>query len=546
MNNINSIKLLDCTLRDGGYVNDWAFTKDFGFSLCRAVAESGCSYVEIGFYDPHTTNSSPWCHCSPDLVRELRSTLPAGTGVAVMVNFGSCDLGDFPPAEDYPVDLIRVATAKKTKREATELAAELGRRGYRTTVNYMAITEYSNKEILELVGLMEANREHVAFFYVADSFGSLLPKRAREIFSTLAFGTNAPLGFHPHNNLQLAFANSLEAIDTGFAIIDGSIYGMGRGAGNLFLEAALAYLEKQCPRFRLLPVLQFADLFVDALRDKLSWGYSLPQLISGVLSCHPNYPTNLLAEKLYTADEIYHMLQGIDAGTRSRFAPEVMNNLKKQYELKEISNTQHFLSPSFQALVGRAPAILLVAGGASVRDNADAIRTFAKENDTLVVSINRPDAPIGCDVVFFANRRRLLQYYSRIDKKQPVVFSQSIHIGAEAQFGLPNVSRLNVARIFSEGGSPFRTIVPTNSTVEAILAFASCGIKSIYLAGLDGFGGGGERNYYDETYEATLSLQEADKRNHALAVELEITRDLLAATGASFKIITPTLFRSYE
>lgn len=542
----DKLELLDCTIRDGGYINDWSFSDDFGQSLYGAVSESGCSYIEIGFFNPKTKHQSPWCNCTPSVLCKIKGTRTGGAGIAVMIDFGSCELSDIPDPKDYPVDLIRVATPKKNRAAATEFAAQLARRGFQTTINYMAITEYSNEEILDLVTIINRHKDDVKYFYVADSFGSLLPARAREVFSVLSFGTNAKLGFHPHNNLQLAFANSLEAIEAGFAIIDGSIYGMGRGAGNLFLEAALAFLEKHTTRFKLLPVLQFADLFVDALKNTYSWGYSLPQLISGVLSCHPNYPTNLLAEKLYTADEIYHMLQKLSKIERARFNLENLESLKSKYGAAELLRSKHLISPTFQREINLHRSVLLLAGGFTVRSHSLEIQSFAKENDTLVISINNPAKEIGAKYILFANRRRLLQHYTQVDRKSPVIFSQSIHSEAAEQFGFEDVTWLNVAKILPTVGSPFQTIVPTNSAVEGILALASCGVKNIFLAGLDGFSGNGVQDYYGESMDNSVSPTEADKRNETLRQELSICRRIALEMGFNFKIITPTKFTDYS
>lgn len=538
------IHLLDCTIRDGGYINNWDFSQNFVESLYRAASESGCEYVEIGFFAPHNTHPAPWRHCTAERVRSLKDAVPAGCGIAVMIDYGSCSLDEIPSPDQYPVDLIRIATPKSERRAATEFAAALGRRGYKTTLNYMGITDYNPAEVLDLVRLIEEHKSDVEYFYVADSFGSLLPSEARQLFQVLRYGTTAALGFHPHNNMGLAFANSLEGIEAGLAIVDGSIFGMGRGAGNLFLEAVLAFLEREAPdKFRLLPVLQFADLFMNAKREQHDWGYSLPQLISGVLACHPNYPTNLLAEKLYTADEIYHLLQRLSADTRARFSPKTLGALKTGYSENELLTARHEIGPDILDLAQKHEEVLLLAGGPSIAKHQEQLEAYVAAHNPAVISINNPGVALTPDALFFANRRRLLQHSGELKAGLPLLFTQSIQQNADVQFKLSKVSWINVASLF-EGNSPFETLTPRNSAVEAILALSACGFKRIRLAGLDGFSGSGA-DYYNEKFDTSIEQEDAEARNAVIEEELAVCAQLAARAGFEFSILTPTRFAQY-
>ena len=325
-------KLLDCTLRDGGYINEWTFSWHFANALYHAVSEGGADYIEVGFFEPGNNSGLPWTNLTSVDLQRLRREIPNGTQIAVMINYGSVDLDSVPDRAEYPADLIRVATPKSQAKEGTDFAAKLRKKGYETTINYMGVSNYTNAEILELIGIINDYKTEVDYFYVADSFGSLLPARTREIFTTLRFGTDALLGFHPHNNLQMAFANCLEAIEAGVDIIDGSVFGMGRGAGNLFTDAVIAYFETIEPeRFQVMPILQFADLYMEEIKQQYSWGYSLPQLLSGILKCHPNYPTNLLKQKAYTADDIYRMLKHLSEEEKPRYSNQVACSMKENH-----------------------------------------------------------------------------------------------------------------------------------------------------------------------------------------------------------------------
>jgi 4-hydroxy 2-oxovalerate aldolase len=395
--------------------------------------------------------------------------------------------------KDYPADLIRVAAPKSAAEEATAFAAAITAKGYRTTINYMGVSNYTNQEILGLVDLMNRFKDEVDYFYVADSFGSLMPKRTREIFTTLRFGTDAALGFHPHNNLQLAFANCLEAMEAGVDVIDGSVFGMGRGAGNLFTDAMLAYYEQCNPeRYHLVPVLQFADLYMEAQKDSYSWGYSLPQLLSGVFHCHPNYPTNLLREKAYTADDIYGMLRHLPEANKSRYSIEQLEQMKEAHFSKLAANAAVECCSSIRDLCAKNnKRALLICGGNSVAAYQDKISKFIEASDVSVFAVNNPQPPLPADGVFFGNRRRVLQYFDQIPTDSEVIFGPEIHEGAEVNFALKQVSRVNALKIMPGGESPYPMVLPSNSAIEAILGLVQLGYQEVFICGLDGYSAAG-------------------------------------------------------
>ncbi len=533
---------LDCTLRDGGYVNNWAFSKAFGQALYCALSDAGCDYVELGFLKPDAQTGLPWTNLSADDLHEIRAAHPHGARISVMIDYGSLEVHDVPPASQYPADLLRVAAPASAATEATAFAARLSEKGYNTTINYMGISNYGNEAILSLVNTINAHKDAVSYFYVADSFGSLLPSRTREIFTTLRFGTDAPLGLHTHNNLQLALANSLEAIEAGVDILDGSVFGMGRGAGNLFTEVMLGYLETLEPdRFNLLPVLQFADLYMEDLKRRHSWGYSLPQLLSGLLRCHPSYPTNLLKEKAYTADDIHQMLKQLGEAHKPRFHAPSLEAIKQSHFATLANRAPVRLSPGLRTLCQRDNgAALLVCGGPSVVNEAHHIREFVDRRRLSLFSVNQPQPPFPVDGVFFGNRRRILEHSSELQHEQEILLSPEIHAQAESQFGLKCVSRVNALQLLLEASSPFANALPTNSAIHAILGLVQCGYRTLYLCGLDGYDAG-QPSYYDST-DAIDSPEEAQRRNAVIEQELDGVRELGQRLGFTFSIITRTRF----
>ncbi len=537
---------LDCTLRDGGYINQWRFTRDFAKALYRAVSEAGCDYLEIGFFNPASNSEYPWANISPRDMAELREDVDNPAKLAVMINYGEVNLEDVPEQSSYPADLLRIAAPLTQAQPATQFAAKLSEKGFRTTVNYMAVSNYSNQDILHLLDHINAHQDQIEFFYIADSFGSLIPRRTHEIITTLRFGTDARLGFHPHNNLQMAFANCLEAIDAGIDIIDGSIFGMGRGAGNLYTDAIIAYFESIDPdRFHVLPILQFSDIYMDALKAKYDWGYSLPQLLSGVLKCHPNYPTNLLKAKAYTADDIYYMLQNLNEQERLRYSATAAQRIERTHLNNMAASAPVHIHAGLIELRERAGgAALLVGGGQSVVKEQEAIRDCIAREQPTVFGINSISAPFELDGVFFGNRRRLLQYVAQVQPEHHLILGAELHRNAGQHCPTTNISTINSLKLLPGEQSPFESRIPSNSAIEAILGLVQCGYKRVLICGLDGYAP--DNKYYYQERDQLDSQSEMDAQNRIIAHELEVIKQLSKILGFEYSIITQTIFAEHH
>lgn len=539
---MNAPKILDCTLRDGGYINNWEFSRNFGDALYGAVSAAGVDYIEVGFLEPGATSGLPWTNLSAEDLRSIRGDLKDGAGIAVMINYGSVRLADVPDANDYPADLIRVAAPKSVAEEATAFAAAITAKGYQTTINYMGISNYNNQEILGLVDLMNRFKDDVRYFYVADSFGSLMPKRTREIFTTLRFGTDAALGFHPHNNLQLAFANCLEAIEAGIDIVDSSVLGMGRGAGNLFTDAVVAYFETIEPlRFSLMSILRFAELFMEPLARQYKWGYSLPQLMSGILCCHPNYPTNLLKEKHNTADQIYALLQFINGDDRLRYSEKVIIDAKKRYfESLSGSVEAEACNLDMSILKDKNRPILLIAGGKSVCLEKVKIGDYISDENPWVVSINRPNPHFRSDAIFFGNQRRLMQC-DRIDLDgNMLILGPTVSSGFNFN-STDDVYSVNTFDIINKHSGPDTTqVFVENSTIQAAIAFIDFGYSNIQIAGMDGFAG--DLDYYYEESDLHGVPIDVDHRNRVIFDELRSLRDFAIKSKCDVGFVTKTIY----
>jgi 4-hydroxy 2-oxovalerate aldolase len=286
MKNTNS-KILDCTIRDGGLVNNWDFSVEFVRDLYYSLSESGVEYMEIGYKNSPKLlkggDAGPWRFLDEAFLREVIPT-KTETKLSALVDIGRVDENDILPREQSMLDLIRVACYIKDVDKGIELAEKFHNLGYETTINIMALSHALENELNE--ALAEIGKSNVDVVYVVDSYGSMLPKDVA--YMTEKFKRALPnktLGIHTHNNMQLAFANTIAGIDGGVEFLDSSVYGMGRAAGNCTTELLLGYLKN--PKYEVRPLLGFLEKHMVATREKWEWGYNIPYMLGGMLNEHP-------------------------------------------------------------------------------------------------------------------------------------------------------------------------------------------------------------------------------------------------------------------
>lgn len=281
------IKVLDCTIRDGGICNSWQFDDDLVKRTFQALSRSGVDYMEVGYmtkdgvFDP--AKVGPWRFCKE---ADLERVIEPGSDmkISTMVDIGRVNLSEIRPASDSVVDVIRVAAYAHQLDEMLEILDHAKAQGYETFANIMAVSVLDPHEVdAFLKRLAGAGVDNVA---LVDSFGALYPYHVRYLVRKYMnyLGEGVKVGVHFHNNQQQAFANSIIAIDEGVDFVDATVHGMGRGAGNCPLELLLFYLDN--PRYDVRPVLELVDDFA-AMRDALRWGYHLPYAITGFFNMHP-------------------------------------------------------------------------------------------------------------------------------------------------------------------------------------------------------------------------------------------------------------------
>ncbi|WP_438431687.1 aldolase catalytic domain-containing protein [Gorillibacterium sp. sgz500922] len=295
--NRSAAKILDCTIRDGGLVNNWDFSADFVKALYKGLSEAGVEYMEIGYKNSAKllkgAEAGPWRYLDEAFLREVIPHKSA-TKLSALVDIGRVDENDILPREESVLDLIRVACYVRDVGKGLELVNTFHDKGYETSINIMALSHVLEHELEE--ALAKIAESPVDIVYVVDSYGSMDPRdyglmvdKFRELLP------NKQLGIHAHNNLQLAFANTITGIDHGAVFADASVFGMGRAAGNCNTELLISHLGST--RYELRPVLQVIEEHMIDIRRKWEWGYNIPYMVSGVFDEHPRMAMALRASE---------------------------------------------------------------------------------------------------------------------------------------------------------------------------------------------------------------------------------------------------------
>lgn len=312
-----SIRLLDATLRDGGLVNAFGFEDDFVRALYRANLAAGVDYMEFGYKSsPKLFDSAKfgkWKFCREEDIRAVVGENKTDMGICVMSDVGRVDLKEeVLPKEQSVIDMYRIACYINQIPAAVEMVEYCHSMGYRTSCNIMAISKDQESDLKR--GLDEVGKSPVDVIYIVDSFGSLYPeeiRRVAEIYLEAGDRYGKQIGIHTHNNQQLAFANTIDACAMGVNYLDGTVSGMGRGAGNCYTEALLGFLKN--PKYHIEPILKFVRDYMIPLKNRgVVWGYDVPYLITGLFNVHPYAAIDFIKAGRVDYEEFIRQILGVD------------------------------------------------------------------------------------------------------------------------------------------------------------------------------------------------------------------------------------------
>lgn len=523
---MRNISLLDCTLRDGGYVNDWKFGKANIAQIVRKVIQSGVDIIELGYLSEKNSGSEDTARYSSieDVRRAYAADKSQYQSYAVMVNFGEFPADKLPQAEsDSPI--IRVAFHKKDLDAAFEYIENIKNKGYKFFVQPMGALNYTDEEYVSLI--KRTNSINPLAFYVVDSFGVMEMKDFRRLLflSDNNLNSDILLGYHSHNNLQQAYSNSKYMAEQNLdhdVVIDASVFGMGRGAGNLNLELFARYLNQNYNKaYNIEPMLEVFDECLKPIFIKSFWGYSLPFFLSSMHNCHPNY-ANFFAEKnTLSVKSMHEILSLISDEDKSSFSLEKANRYYNEYQQKHIDD-RAALSEIANSIENRS--VLIIAPGKSAKDNADDINKLIKKNNPVVFGINIASNDFSYDYLFVANEKRI----SNAQKSNVNRLIAASNLNCDYE----NALRVNYASYLCSDDR-----ISDDPTLMMINVLVCVGVRKIYIAGFDGFSLNPDENYFADDMALGSKVESKLRKNSMIGEQVKRLRSQI-----DLEFITPSKY----
>ncbi len=506
---MNAIKILDCTLRDGGYVNNWDFDYKSAQYIVNKLNRAHIDIVEIGFLDE--TVESGFEKTKFRDMQECQKVIEENAKIQSEV-VAMIMLGKFPEEKillrtDTCIDGIRVCFKKSEMKEGIALARIVSERGYNAYLQPASVTDYTDEDMACLVDL--ANQIELKAFYIVDTYGLMKKEDVLHYFNLIdrELKKDVIIGFHSHNNLQLSFSNAQELLkaDTERKIlIDSSVFGMGRGAGNLCTELIANYVNEmyRSSKYDLLPIMETVDEYIAPLFKKYSWGYTVPYYIAAINKSHPNYATYLVDKQTIGVNAINTIIKSIPEEKKRNYDYELIKKLYIEYQGNEVDDedTIAFLKGKLQDR-----KVLLLAPGKSISDYKKQIEELADQKKMILMSVNVVPDYKNLTMVFVSSMKRFenLKTLENCNSEKNIIVTSNIQKEKEGKFRVVNYNSLinsNYAEI-------------DNAGIMAIRLLLRVGIKEVFLAGFDGFRINGKASFYSESIVDMSNARSSNERN---------------------------------
>ncbi|TXJ41485.1 hypothetical protein EPJ66_00710 [Brachyspira aalborgi] len=512
MNNKKNIKILDCTLRDGGFINDWDFGHYAIYNIVNRLIESNIDFLEVGFLHNERDfeiNRTITKHTS-DFSNIIKIKNKKDAMILGMIILGEADIENVGNADKTILDGIRIVFKKHNIDKAFELANKIKDKGYKIFLQPASVTDYSNKE-MEYLAKKSISLNPYAV-YIVDTYGLMHKNKVLNYFNILNnnLSNDIYIGFHSHNNFQLSFANSIELVELTTnrnIILDSSLFGMGKGVGNLNTELITDYLNKYHNYdYNVGQILELINLEILKIRNTYSWGYSFNGFLAASNDCHPTYVKYLIDKNTISVNSINKILQKIDRDKKTIFYGDLIEKLYSDFLNNEIKDNKS-IDYIFNKVNNRK--ILIIAPGGSVNNEKNKIDKFISDNNPIVVSINYYNENLKTDFIFINNAKRYNQMAEFIDSgKNEIEFiltSNITVISSKENYHLINYSDYLVEGDFE--------IIMHNATLMFIKLLKNMNINNLYIAGFDGFSSNSGNNYADKylSYNTNINFEKQNR-----------------------------------
>lgn len=505
---MNNINLLDCTLRDGGYVNDWNFGEKAITGIVRRMALTGIEYLEIGFIRECEYDSNYSLFDGNDSVKNVIAPKSTGMKYVGMIDMGApVSFERLGKRTDDGFDVLRVIFKKSKKDEAYAYISRLIDLGYEVFAQAVGTDNYSDKEFIELIE--EFNTLPIKAFYIVDSFGLIKKKQFMRLVEIADnnLRKNIMLGYHSHNNMQQAMGNAAAMTEANLArdiILDACVFGMGRGAGNLNMELFAEYMNENFGRhYRIEPMLEIIDEYLNDIYKEKFWGYSLPLYLSAANACHPNYAIFFASKGTLTVKSYNEILKTMPAEDKALFRKDRAEEIYREYQENYIDDRAAIEELSNDI---KKTSVLLLGPGKSLLEEKEKIYDYINEKKPTVISLNFVPEQFPCDYVFSCHMRRYKNIQNRKDVKK--IVTSNLREAQNYQY------MLNFSSYAAE-----RSEIMENSGIMCVNFLEHMGIKEVVLAGLDGYDTENRENYINSGLEYYFPKEILELRNRLIGEE---------------------------
>ena len=510
------IKLLDCTLRDGGYLNDWNFGNNSMINIVKRLIKSNVDIIEVGFLDDRRdfdTNRSinPTTSSYDSIYKDIDKK---NAYITAMINYGTCSIDNIAPKSESMINAIRVIFKQPKMEGALELCHQLKAKGYDVFVNPVSITTYSDRNMLDLID--KVNELEPYAMSLVDTYGLLHQEKLFKYFYLLDnnLKPSIRIGYHAHNNFQLAYSNAIRLLDIKTKrniILDSSLFGMGKSAGNCNTELLANYLNNFYDKnYDISEILNIIELEILKYKKTADWGYQLTYYLAGSNSCHPNYVKYLENKNMLRIQEINNILALIDEDHQLNYDEKYIENLYLDYQAKDYDDSQA-MKDLRKSLENKS--ILLIGPGASVRDEYEKIKDFINKNNLITFSVNHINKIFETDYVFISNDKRYDQFVDLLEKRNnnsKLITTSNITSNDDLEKYI-----INYSNIISK-----ETPVGQSSLFMIVTLLKKLGVKNIVLAGFDGFTKLAQ-TYYDSELQFNQEIQNGNEITKAIAEQIE-------------------------
>lgn len=505
-----NIKILDCTLRDGGYINDWRFSKECIKQTISKLETANIDIIEVGFLD----ESKPSYNDDYTVFKNVEkadfhiknANINSSTNCVLMIMHGKYNVYNLLPSCESRITGIRYCFKKEYIDKALENCKIIIEKGYKLYLQPAALSDYDDTELIYLI--QQSNKLYMEAFYIVDTFGVMRQSDVLRFFFMVDnnLRKDVPIGFHSHNNLQLSFSNSLALINVigkRSLFIDSSVLGMGRGAGNLCTELITQYINENIEgKYNLIPIIELMDEYILPIQSQHAWGYAAPYYIAAINDCHPNYAIYLMNFQTICIQDINNIIKSIPEEAKHVYDSKLVNQLYLNYQQHYVDDT---LIKNKLCEVCKERAVLILAPGKSLSTYNKRIDDYISSKDPIVFSVNHIPENHAYNYVFLSNLKR----FKSIDNAVSVIHDKVIftsNITTDSKYMVVNYSSY-----LNENDA-----ILDNSGLMLINLFKSIGVTSIVLAGFDGYLLSENRNYYNDNMVNNIQYEKQMKINQAI------------------------------